>query len=153
MVTHLFPECLGDQIYHRSYLPKLSRILHIRPGAERQQCHAHHQVSQHCQGAQPDEARHPGHQVGHKHDCEKCSGCARCVEDVFSVVVLGEVCVGLVQLRLQLVLVALAELIAAHFLHGAEETHRMLAKLPMAALQVSWGDVWLIPTTDLTDTK
>lgn len=65
---------------------------------------------------------------------------------------LGEVGEGLVQLRLQLALVALAELLAAHFLHGAEEVHRVLAKLCVAALQVSRGDVRFVPPTDLEGT-
>lgn len=63
-----------------------------------------------------------------------------------------EVGEGLVQLRLQLALVALAELLAAHFLHGAEEAHRVLAKLGVAALQVSRGDVRFVPPTDLEGT-
>ncbi|TNN74240.1 hypothetical protein EYF80_015483 [Liparis tanakae] len=143
---------LGHQIDQGPHLPELPGVLDVGPGAERQQRRAHHQVGQRRHGAQAHEARQPGHHVGEEHEREERGWRARRVEDVFALVVLGEVGVGVVQLRLQLALVALAEVVAAHFLHGAEETHRVLAELLVAALQVGRRDVRLVPPAGLRTT-
>lgn len=147
--SHLFPQRLRHLVDDSSHLAELPGVFDVRPDAERHQRRAHHQIAHHGHGADAHEARHQRHHVHDEHDGEQRGGRPRRVEDVLAVVVFAEVDVGLVQLRLQLLLVAAAELLAAHLLDGAEVSHGRLPQLCVAALQLRRGNVGLVTAADL----
>jgi len=147
--SHLFPEGFRHPVDESSDLAELSRVFGVGPDAERRQRHAHHQVTQRGHGADAHEARDHGRHVHDEHDGEQRGGRPRGEEDVLAGVVLAVVGVGRVELRLQLLLVAPAEVLAAHLLHGAELPHRRLPQLAVAALQLRRGIVGFVSAADL----
>lgn len=147
--SHLFPEGFGHLVDDSSHLAELSGVFGVGPDAERRQSHAHHQVTQRGHRVDAHEAGDQRHHVHDEHDGEQRGGRPRGIEDVLAVVVFAEVGEGLVELRLQLLLVAPAEVLAAHLLHGAEVSHRRLPQLRVAPLQLRRGDVGFVSAADL----
>lgn len=147
--SHLFPQSFRHLVDGSAHLTKLPRVFDVGPDAERRQRRPHHQVTHGGDRVDAHEPGDHGRHVHDKHDGEERGGRPRGVEDVLAVVVLAEVGKGLVQFRLQLLLVTAAEILAAHLLHRAEMSHRRLTQLHVAALQLRWWDVGFVPATHL----
>ncbi len=147
--THLLPQGFCQPVDEAAHLSELPRVFNIDPDTERRQRQPHQQVTQHRRRAQTHEARQRRRHVHHQHHGEQRGRRARREEDVLSLVVFEEAGVGFVHLLLQLLLIALAEVLAAHLLHAAELTHTALLQLLVTALQIRRRHVGPVSTAHL----
>lgn len=147
--THLFPQGFRHLVDEAAHLSELAWVFDVRPGAQRHQRYAHHHVTHRRHRVYAHKACHHRHHVHDEHHGEERGGRARREENVLSVVVFDKVCVGLVELLLQLLLIAAAELLSAHLLHRAELTHAGQLQLVVAALQIGRRDVGFVSSTHL----
>lgn len=148
-LSYLVPQRRRHLVYYCAQFSVLPRVSDVRPGTQCDKCQAHDHVAQTGYDVQANEAGHSGDDVSDEDDDEERGGGAGGVEDVLAVVVLDVLDVELIDLVLQLLEVAAAELLPAHLLHPTEQPHGFVLQLHVFGLQVTGCKEGFVPTTDL----
>lgn len=146
---YLVPQRTGHLVDDGAELPVLPGVADVGPGAEGDQRQAEDHVTQAGDDVHAHEARDPRRHVHDEDDHEQRGRRAGRVENVLGVIVLDVLNEHLVDLSLQLLQVAAAELLAAHLLHAPEQLQGLLPDDPVAGLQLAGGQEGPIASADL----
>lgn len=147
--THLVPKRPGHLVDDGAQFPVLPGVADVGPGAERDQRQAQDHVAQAGDDVHAYKACDARRHVHDEDDHEERGRRARGVENVLGVVVLDVLDEHLVDLALQLLQVAAAELLAAHLLDAAEELQGLLPDGQVSVLQLAGGQEGPVAPADL----
>lgn len=138
-LTHLVPQSTGHLVDDGAQFPVLPRVADVGPSAEGDEGETQDHVAQAGNDVHAYKARDACGHVHDEDDHEEGGGRAGGVENVLGVIVLDVLDEHLVDLALQLLQVAPAELLAAHLLHAAEHLQRLLSDGAVPGLQLAGG--------------
>lgn len=152
LFSYLVPQSTGHLIDDGAQFPVLARVADVRPSAEGDEGQTQDHVAQAGYDVHAYKAGDACRHVHDKDDHEEGGRRAGSVENVLGVIVLDVLDEHLVDLALQLLQVAAAELLAAHFLHAAEHLKRLLPDGAVPGLQLAGGQEWPVTPGDLEET-
>lgn len=137
--SDLVPQRTGHLVDDGAQLSVLPGVADVGPGAERDEGQTQDHVAQAGDDVHAHEAGDAGGHVHDEDDHEQSGRRAGGVENVLGVIVLDVLDKHLVDLALQLLQVAAAELLASHLLHAAEHLQGLLSDGAVSRLQLVGG--------------
>lgn len=149
LFSDLVPQRTGHLVDDSAKLSVFSGVADVGPGAECDQGQAQDHIAQ---AGNDVHAHKAGDARGHVHDEDdhKQSGWrAGGVKNVLGVIVLDVLDEHLVDLALQLLQVAAAELLASHLLHAAKQLQGLLSDAAVPSLQLVGGQKGPVAPADL----
>lgn len=151
LFNYLVPQSTGHLVDDGAQFPVFPRVSDVGPSAEGDEGQTQDHVAQtgndvHAHKA-CDARRHVHDEDDHKEGGRRAGG----VENVLGVIVLDVLDEHLVDLALQLLQVAAAELLTAHLLHAAEHLQRLLPDGAVPGLQLTGGQKGPVTPTDLEE--
>lgn len=150
-ITNLVPQSTSHLVDDGAEFPVLPRVADVRPGAQGDECKTQDHVAQAGNDVHAHKARDARRHVHDEDDHEEGGRRAGGVENVLGVIVLDVLDKHLVDLALQLLQVAAAELFAAHLLHTAEHLQCLLPDGAVPGLQLAGGQEGPVPPADLEE--
>lgn len=154
LFSDLVPQRTGHLVDDGAELSVLPGVADVGPGAERDEGQTQDHVAQAGDDVHAHEAGDAGGHVHDEDDHEQSGRRAGGVENVLGVIVLDVLDKHLVDLALQLLQVAAAELFASHLLHAAEHLQGLLSDGAVSRLQLVGGQEWPVAPAHLeTDAR
>lgn len=148
-LNYLVPQCTSHLVDDGAEFPVFPRVPDVGPGAECDQRQTQDHVTQAGNDVHAHKARDARSHVHDKDDHEQGGRRAGCVENVLGVIVLDVLDEHLVDLSLQLLQVAAAELLASHLLHTPKHLQGLLSDDAVPGLQLVGGQEGPVTPTDL----
>lgn len=148
-MIYLVPQSTSHLVDDGAEFSVFPGVPDVGPGAESDQCQTQDHVAQAGNDIHAHKACDARSHVHDKDDHEQGGRRAGCVENVLGVIVLDVLDEDLVDLSLQLLQVAAAELLAAHLLHAAEHLQGLLSDDAVPGLQLAGGQEGPVATADL----
>lgn len=148
-LNYLVPQCTSHLVDDGAEFPVFPRVPDVGPGAECDQRQTQDHVTQAGNDVHAHKACDARSHVHDKDDHEQGGRRAGCVENVLGVIVLDVLDEHLVDLSLQLLQVAAAELLASHLLHAPKHLQGLLSDDAVPGLQLVGGQEGPVTPTDL----
>lgn len=149
LFIYLVPQCTGHLVDDGAQFSVFPWVPDVGPGAESDQCQTQDHVAQARNDVHAHKACDARGHVHDKDDHEQSGRRAGCMENVLGVIVLDVLDKDLVDLPLQLLQVAPAELLASHLLHAPKHLQGLLSDDAVSGLQLAGGQEGPIAATDL----
>ncbi len=149
LLNYLVPQRTSHLVDHGAEFSVFPGVPDVGPGAESDQGQTQDHVTQAGNDVHAHKACDARSHVHDKDDHEQGGRRASCVENVLGVIVLDVLDKHLVDLSLQLLQVAAAELLAPHLLHAPKHLQGLLSDDAVSGLQLAGSQEGPVPPTDL----
>ena len=148
-LIYLVPQRAGHLVDDSAQFPVFPGVPDVGPGAEGDQRQTQDHVAQAGNDVHAHKARDARGHIHDKDDHEQGGRRAGRVENVLGVIVLDVLDKDLVDLPLQLLQVAAAELLTSHLLHAPEHLQGLLPDHAVSGLQLAGGQEGPVAAADL----
>lgn len=148
-LNYLVPQRTSHLVDDSAKFPVFPGVPDVSPGAKSDQCQTQNHVTQAGNDVHAHKARDARSHVHDKDDHEEGGRRAGRVENVLGVIVLDVLDKHLINLPLQLLQVAAAELLASHLLHAPKHLQGLLSDGAVSRLQLAGGQEGPVPPTNL----